>query len=316
MITCTVIKRFKTQQKGSWRDLSQINGTYRADVLIEALPYITAFAGKTFVIKYGGSVMENEALKDQFIQDIALLNAIGIKLVLVHGGGKRINQMLQRMNVPVEFKHGLRVTDGLTMQIVEMVLSGLVNKELTGALVRHGVHAIGMSGKDDGLLTARKKTTRIGDENVDLGFVGTISSVNTYLLNDVMQAGYLPVVSPVASDGSGQTYNINADFAAGAIAASLGAEKLILLSDTRGLYECETDPCTFLPEVEVRTVREMMEDGRISGGMLPKMTCCLHAIEMGTRQVALIDGRVPHSLLLELFTDSGHGTLIKREETQ
>lgn len=296
--------------------MSQVNGTYRADVLIEALPYITAFAGKTFVIKYGGSVMEDETLKNQFIQDIALLNAIGIKLVLVHGGGKRINQMLERMHVPVAFKHGLRVTDELTMQVVEMVLSGLVNKELTGALVRHGVHAIGMSGKDDGLLTARKVTTRIDDEDVDLGFVGTISSVNTYLLNDVLDAGYLPVVSPVASDGAGQTYNINADYAAGAIAAALGAEKFILLSDTRGLYECETDPCTFMSVATPSAIREMMEDGRIQGGMLPKMKCCMHALEMGTRQVALIDGRVPHSLLLELFTDSGHGTLIKSEETQ
>ncbi len=284
---------------------------YRAQVLIEALPYITAFQGKTFVIKYGGSVMEDESLRRQFIEDVALLKMVGIHIVIVHGGGKKINEMLEKMQVPVEFKHGLRVTSEETVRVVEMVLSGYVNKQITGALCSLGIDAIGISGKDDSLLIASKILNNVDGEEVDLGYVGRIASVNTYLLDDLIDAGYLPVISPVAADRAGQTYNVNADYAAGAIAGALNAEKFILLSDQKGLYTDINDESTFLSEIHVNEVKRHMDEGTITGGMIPKMECCMHAIEMGTKEVALIDGRTPHSLLLEIFTKEGSGTMIK-----
>ncbi len=284
---------------------------YRAEVLIEALPYITAFQGKTFVIKYGGSVMENEELRRHFVEDVALLKMVGINIVIVHGGGKKINETLEKMQVPVEFKHGLRVTNEETVRIVEMVLSGYVNKQITGALCNIGVDAMGISGKDGGLLTAAKMMPRVGNESIDIGYVGTIASVNSYLLEDVIDAGYLPVISPVAADKSGQTYNVNADYAAGAIAGALNAEKFILLTDQKGLYTDINDESTFVSEIRVDQVKRYMEEGTINGGMIPKMECCMHAIEVGTKEVILVDGRTPHSLLLEIFTTQGSGTMIK-----
>lgn len=282
-----------------------------AEVLIEALPYITAFQGKTFVIKYGGSVMENDVLRQHFIEDVALLKMVGINIVIVHGGGKKINEMLERMEVPVEFKQGLRVTNEETVRVVEMVLSGFVNKQLTGALNQMGVDAIGISGKDANLLTATKITSHIKNKEVDLGYVGRISSVNSYMLEDIIDAGYLPVISPVAADKTGQTYNVNADYAAGAIAGALNAEKFILLSDQKGLYTDINDETTFVSEIHIDQVKRFMEEGTITGGMIPKMECCMHAIEVGTKEVVLIDGRTPHSLLLEIFTVEGSGTMIK-----
>jgi len=284
---------------------------HKAEVLIEALPYIKEFTGKTFVIKYGGSVMEDDNLKKKFIEDVALLVLVGINIVIVHGGGKKINEMLGKMQIPVRFEHGLRVTDEKIIDIVEMVLSGSVNKDLTGSLCRHGINAIGISGKDSRLLTAEKKYLYDKEEKVDIGFVGEISKVNRHLLEDLIAAGYVPIISPVASGEDGKTYNVNADYAAGAIAGALNAEKFILLSDIKGLYTDINDEESFVSEIRIPEVKKYMEDGTISGGMIPKMECCISAIEKGTKEVILIDGRIQHSLLLEIFTRTGSGTMVK-----
>ncbi len=284
----------------------------KVEVLIEALPYIKKFAGKTFVIKYGGSIMENEKSKLAFIEDVALLKLVGINVVIVHGGGKKISEMLAVMNIPVAFKNGLRVTDKATAEIVEMVLSGKINKEITGELCKHGLSAIGISGRDGSLLKAKKVYAIDGDQKVDIGFVGEITSVNKELINNLIDDGYVPVVSPVAEDDAGNVYNVNADYVAESISSSIKAEKLILLSDIKGLYKDVKDEATFISSIKVDEVRKLIEQGAIDGGMIPKMDCCIKAIEEGTKDVHLIDGRVTHSLLIEIFTNAGNGTMIKR----
>ena len=290
-----------------------INDMNKAEILIEALPYIKKFSGKTFVIKYGGSVMENAELKKKFIEDVALLKLVGINLVIVQGGGKRINAVLDKVNLDVEFLQGQRVTDENVMDIVAMVLSGSVNKDLSSCLSAHGIHAVGLSGKDSGLLKAEKKYVKGKDgSNLDLGYVGQITEVNKGLLQDLIQADYVPIISPVAGGYGGETFNVNADYAAGAVSGALQAEKLILLSDIKGLYRDINDEDSFISEIDTKTVLEYMADGTIAGGMIPKMQCCMDAIEKGAKEVAIIDGRVAHSLLIEIFTNAGSGTMVTK----
>lgn len=285
----------------------------KAEILIEALPYIKRFAGKTFVIKYGGSVMENDELKKKFIEDVALLKLVGINIVIVHGGGKRINAMLDKVNLDVEFIQGQRVTDKNVMDIVEMVLSGSVNKDLSVCLSAHGIHAVGLSGKDSNLLKAEKKYVAGKDgSKLDLGYVGQIKEVNKNLLHDLINADYVPIISPVASGFHGETFNVNADYVAGAVSGALEAEKLILLSDIKGLYKDINDEDSFISEINTDTIKAYIADGTIAGGMIPKMQCCMDAIEKGAKEVAIIDGRVAHSLLIEIFTHAGSGTMVTR----
>ncbi len=283
----------------------------KVEVLIEALPYIKKFAGKTFVIKFGGSIMENEKSKLAFIEDVALLKLVGINVVIVHGGGKKITEMLTNMNIPVQFKNGLRVTDKATVEIVEMVLSGKINKEITGELCKHGLNAIGISGRDSNLLKAQKVYAYEGNSKVDIGFVGEICKVNKNLVNDLIKDGYVPVISPVAEDEEGNIFNVNADYVAESISSAINAEKLILLSDIKGLYKDINDEETFISNIKVNDVRELIRQGAIDGGMIPKMECCIKAIEEGTKDVHLIDGRIKHSLLIEVFTHAGNGTMIR-----
>lgn len=285
----------------------------KAEILIEALPYIKRFAGKTFVIKYGGSVMENDELKKKFIEDVALLKLVGINIVIVHGGGKRINAMLDKVNLDVEFVQGQRVTDENVMDIVEMVLSGSVNKDLSACLSAHGIHAVGLSGKDSNLLKAEKKYVAGKDgSKLDLGYVGQIKEVNKNLLHDLINAEYVPIISPVASGFHGETFNVNADYVAGAVSGALEAEKLILLSDIKGLYKDINDEDSFISEINTDTIKAYIADGTIAGGMIPKMQCCMDAIEKGAKEVAIIDGRVAHSLLIEIFTHAGSGTMVTK----
>ena len=285
----------------------------KAEILIEALPYIKRFAGKTFVIKYGGSVMENDELKKKFIEDVALLKLVGINIVIVHGGGKRINAMLDKVNLDVEFIQGQRVTDENVMDIVEMVLSGSVNKDLSACLSAHGIHAVGLSGKDSNLLKAEKKYVAGKDgSKLDLGYVGQIKEVNKNLLHDLINADYVPIISPVASGFHGETFNVNADYVAGAVSGALEAEKLILLSDIKGLYKDINDGDSFISEINTDTIKAYIADGTIAGGMIPKMQCCMDAIEKGAKEVAIIDGRVAHSLLIEIFTHAGSGTMVTK----
>jgi len=283
----------------------------KVEVLIEALPYIKKFAGKTFVIKFGGSIMENTDSKLAFIEDVALLKLVGINVVIVHGGGKKITEMLTVMDIPVEFRNGLRVTDKQTVEIVEMVLSGKINKEITGELCKHGLNAIGISGRDSSLLKARKVYSMDGNEKIDIGYVGEIIKVNKDLVNDLIDDGYVPVISPVAEDMEGNVYNVNADYVAESISSAIGAEKLILLSDIKGLYKDISDEDSFISSIKVSEARELIGQGAIDGGMIPKIECCIKAIEEGTKGVHIIDGRVKHSLLIEIFTHAGNGTMIK-----
>ena len=284
----------------------------KAEILIEALPYIEQFTGKTFVIKYGGSLMENDELKKKFIEDVALLKLVGINIVIVHGGGKRINAMLDRVNLDVKFEKGQRVTDENVIDIVEMVLSGQINKDLAASLSAHGLNAVGLSGRDSGLLTAEKNLlVEENGEKHDIGFVGNITEVNKILLQDLINTGYVPIISPVASGYNGEIFNVNADYAAGAVSGALNAEKLILLSDIKGLYKDINDESSFISEIDISLVKEYIDEGFISGGMIPKLECCINAIEKGTKEVVIIDGRVAHSLLIEIFTTAGSGTMVK-----
>lgn len=283
----------------------------KVEVLIEALPYIKEFSGKTFIIKYGGSIINNEKAKLSFIEDVVLLKLVGINIVIVHGGGPNISNMLNKLNISTEFINGLRVTDEHTMEIVEMVLSGKINKEIVGELCKHGISSIGISGRDSSLIVAKKTHTYNGEEKIDLGHVGEVDELNIQVLNDLIEKGYVPVVSPVGADYSGNIYNINADYVASAISSKLKAEKLILLSDVEGLYKDMNDPDSFISEVTAVEVQEYMYEGIISGGMIPKMQCCIQAINEGTKDVHVIDGRKEHSLLLEVFTNSGSGTMIR-----
>ncbi len=275
----------------------------RAEVLTQALPYIKRYTGKTVVVKYGGNAMINEDLKQQVMEDIVLLWLIGIKVVLVHGGGPEINEMMSKLGKEAVFVDGLRVTDKETVDIVQMVLAGKVNKTLVNLLEKKGGKAVGISGMDGQLIEARVKDER-------LGYVGDITKINIAPVTDLLEMGYIPVVSTLGCDADGNTYNINGDTAAAHIAGALGAERLIMMTDIAGILRDKNDPKTLIPEVKVSDAKKLYEDGVISGGMIPKVECCIEAIREGVQNVIIMDGRVPHSILMELLTDEGAGTMV------
>ena len=286
----------------------------KAEVLIEALPYLQRYAGRTFVVKYGGHAMGDPEAARDFAEDVVLLKAVGINPVVVHGGGPQIGAMLKKLGVESTFVDGLRVTDKATAEIAEMVLSGAINKELVGWIAQAGGKALGVSGKDGGLVTATKvqRTTKDPDSNieqaVDLGFVGEPARVDTALIDTAVAAGMIPVIAPIGAGEDGHTYNINADTMAGAIAAALGAARLFLLTDVAGVLDKSGALMTDLTPTDIARLRA---DGTISGGMIPKLETCVHAVEAGCEAAVVLDGRVPHAMLLEFFTASGAGTLIR-----
>lgn len=277
----------------------------KAEVLIEALPYIQRFNRKIIVIKYGGSAMLDEELKRKVIEDVVLLKLVGFKPIIVHGGGKEISRWVGKVGMEPHFVNGLRVTDDDTMELVEMVL-GKVNKELVSLVQSLGVKAVGISGKDGGLLTVDKKLS----DGEDIGYVGEIKEVNAKVLHDLLEKDFLPIVFPVGMDEHFRTYNINADDAACAIAKEVNAEKLAFLTDIDGVYKNPEDPETLIAELYVDEAEKLIEDGYIGGGMLPKLNNCIDAIRQGVSRVHILDGRIPHSVLLEIFTDKGAGTAI------
>jgi acetylglutamate kinase len=285
----------------------------KANTLLEALPYIRRFSGKTIVIKYGGHAMSDEALKRSFALDIILLKYIGINPVIVHGGGPQINETLKRYGIVSEFVRGMRVTDAATMGVVEMVLTGQVNREVVGYINQHGGKAVGLSGKDGGLLLCRKLLQEVVGENgtvemFDMGFVGEITRVDPSIIETLEKERFIPVIAPVGVGADGESYNINADLVAGKIAAALKAEKLILLTDVAGVKDKDG---TLLSSIQLAEVPRLIDGGVITGGMIPKVTCCVDALGDGTGKAHIIDGRVEHAVLLEIFTDVGIGTEIR-----
>jgi acetylglutamate kinase len=277
----------------------------KIDILLEALPYIKRFSGSTFVIKYGGAAMEEEALKHEFAKDIVLLKYVGINPVVVHGGGPQIERLLTKLQIPTRFVDGLRVTDEATLEVVEMVLSGLINKRIVKDIQDNGGQAIGLSGKDGRLVMAKQV------QGKDIGLVGEVVGVNALILKEISKAGYVPVIAPLGCGIDGNTYNINADTVAGAVAKALLAEKLILLTDVPGVLDESSKPISVLKTDEVKS---LLSNQTIRGGMIPKVKCCMDALHGGVKKTHIIDGRVPHALLLEVFTRTGIGTQIAGEE--
>ncbi len=277
----------------------------KAEILIEALPYIQRFRNKTVVIKYGGSAMLEEPLRASFAIDVVMLKMIGVRPVVVHGGGPQIGQTLERLGIPTRFENGLRVTDDATMEVVEMVLGGRVNREIVNLVNQGGGEAVGLTGTDAGLLRVRKRQP----DGVDLGRVGEVIGVNPHAVRAANDAGFIPVVAPIGTDSDGLSYNVNADEAAGALAEALGAEKLILLTDVEGVLDSAGSLIAQLTESEVA---KHLEEGTIAGGMIPKVECCLRALRAGVARSHIVDGRVLHAILLEVFTDGGVGTLLTR----
>lgn len=282
-----------------------ISNAERAQVLTEALPYIKRYTGKVVVVKYGGNAMVNEELKRQVMEDIVLLWLIGVKVVLVHGGGPEISELMNRLGKKAEFVDGLRVTDRETVDIVQMVLAGKVNKSLVTLLETMGGKAMGISGMDGRLIEATMKDER-------LGFVGEITNVNIAPVADLLEKGYIPVVSTVGCDAEGNIYNINGDTAAAYLAGAIGAERLIMMTDITGILRDRNDPSSLIPSVTVAHAAKLKEEGIVSGGMIPKVDCCIEAISKGVQNVVIMDGRVPHSILMELLTDEGAGTMVTR----
>jgi acetylglutamate kinase len=280
----------------------------RVRILSEALPYIQKFAGRTIVIKYGGAAMKDGSLKAKVINDVVFLACVGVRPVVVHGGGPEINTWLQKLDIKPAFKDGLRVTDAATMDVVEMVLAGRVNKELVSLISRAGALAVGLCGKDGNLIQARP----VGKEGV--GFVGEVTNIDTGLIETLVKAGYVPVISSVAADEDGQAYNINADTVAGEIAAALQAEKLILLTDTPGIMYDFHDASSLIKKLDIQKARELIDQEIVSGGMIPKVNCCVRSLAQGVRAAHVLDGRMPHSLLLEILTDEGIGSMIVASE--
>ena len=276
----------------------------RAEVLTQALPNIRKYNGKIVVVKYGGNAMVNETLKQQVMEDIVLLRLIGVRVVLVHGGGPEITDLMDKLGKKPTFVDGLRVTDAETVEIAQMVLAGKVNKTLVGLLEMKGGRAIGLSGIDGHLIEAKQKDER-------LGYVGEITGVNIAPVTDLMEKGYIPVISTLGCDREGHTYNINGDTAAAHIAGALGAERLIMMTDIAGILRDKDDPTTLIPELTIGEADELFKSGVISGGMIPKVQCCVEAIHDGVERVIIMDGRVPHSILMELLTDEGAGTMVK-----
>ncbi len=282
---------------------TEFSNMERAEVLTQALPYIKKYSGKIVVIKYGGNAMVNEELKQQVMEDVTLLWLIGVKVVLVHGGGPEISETMKRLGKQSQFVGGLRVTDKETVDIVQMVLSGKVNKTLVNLLQMKGGHAVGVSGIDGGMIEADMK-----DEA--LGYVGRITKIRPQPILDLLEKNYIPVVSTVASDRQGNTYNINGDTAAAYIAGALHAERLIMMTDIAGILRDKDDPSTLIPALTVGQAKSLFLEGVISGGMIPKVDCCIEAIEKGVNHVVIMDGRVPHAILMELLTDEGAGTMV------
>jgi acetylglutamate kinase len=280
-----------------------------ARTISEALPYMRRYNGKSFVIKYGGHAMVDKELAEVFARDIVLLKQVGINPIVVHGGGPQINDMLKRLNIKSEFIDGLRVTDAAAMQVVEMVLAGSINKSIVGAIQAAGGAAVGLSGRDGGLLLAKKQLMQKDGRSIDLGYVGDPETVNPQVLKTAAAGGLIPVIAPVGYGEDGQTYNINADTVAGAIAAAVGASRLLLLTDVAGVLDKNSK---LIENLTVAETRALMSDGTISGGMIPKLETCIEAVEHGVDAAVILDGRVPHALLLEIFTPHGVGTLVSR----
>lgn len=285
----------------------------KAGILIEALPYIKKFHGKTIVIKYGGHAMLNEELKKAVIEDVILMKLVGMHPIIVHGGGPEINEMLGRLGIKSSFVQGMRVTDEETMSIVEMVLAGKVNKEIVALINHQGGKAVGFSGEDGKLIEAAKKKIKPapganGEETIDLGFVGDVAKINTGIVLTVTSQGYIPVIAPTGIGVDGKTYNINADYVAGELAAALKADKLVLLTDVEGIFADYQDKSSLISSLKVEEVPELIEKEVIAGGMIPKVECCVNALKGGVTKTHIIDGRLPHSILLEVFTDEGIGT--------
>ena len=284
---------------------TEFSNAERAEVLTAALPYIKKYSGKTVVVKYGGNAMINEQLKQQVMEDIVLLWLIGVKVVLVHGGGPEINETMEKLGKKAVFVDGLRVTDKETVDIVQMVLAGKVNKTLVNLLQAKGGHAVGLSGMDGGMIEATMK-------NEALGYVGKITKIRTQPIEDLLEKNYIPVISTVASDRHGNSYNINGDTAAAHIAGALGAERLIMMTDIAGILMDKDDPSTLIPQITVAEAKKQYDDNVISGGMIPKVDCCIEALEHGVNNVIIMDGRIPHSILMELLTDEGAGTMVTK----
>lgn len=286
--------------------MKSFSNAERAEVLTQALPYIKRYVGKTVVVKYGGNAMVNPDLKQQVMDDIVLLWLIGVKVVLVHGGGPEISSMMDKLGKKSEFVDGLRVTDKETVDIVQMVLAGKVNKTLVTMLEKRGGKAIGLCGMDGNLIQAKIKDPR-------LGFVGEVTAINKDPVTDILEKGYIPVISTLGCDDEGNAFNINADTAAAHIAGALGAERFILMTDIAGILKDKNDPSTLIPEISLSEADSLTASGIISSGMIPKVQCCVTAIKAGVKNVVIMDGRVPHSILMELLTNEGAGTLVKGE---
>lgn len=293
-----------------------VSNLEKAKILTQALPFIKRYHGKTIVIKYGGSAMTDQKIKEQFIQDVVLMKFVGINPVVVHGGGPEINAMLEKIGKESKFVEGNRVTDLETVEIVEMILSGKVNKDLVSNINRHGGRAIGLSGKDDNMILVEKKFIEKDGEVIDIGYVGEIKEINTDIIDMLDFNNYIPVISTIGVDKEGQTYNINADYVAGEIAGKIKADRLIFLTDVDGIMQDHTNKETLISDITRKEVEILIEDGTISGGMLPKVETCLHALKKGVENVIILNGKIEHSILLELFTEEGAGTLIKENKTQ
>lgn len=288
----------------------------KAEILLEALPYIQRFYGKTFVVKFGGSAMVDEELKTGFAQDVVLLKYVGINPVVVHGGGPQIDQVLEKMGIASRFVRGMRVTDQQTIDIIEMVLVGKVNKEIVSLINQHGGMAVGLSGKDGGLIQARKMNLTVSSSNgeppeiIDIGMVGEIVGINPKVINSLDEAKFIPVIAPVGAGEQGETYNINADLVAGQIAEALGAEKLILLTDVAGVRDKKGE---LVSTLKINQARKLIQEGVVAEGMIPKVECCMEALKGGVGKTHIIDGRVKHAVLLEIFTEEGVGTEVVRK---
>jgi len=285
-----------------------ITNQNRAEVLAQALPYIRKYHGKTVVVKYGGNAMKSETLKEQVMEDIVLLSKVGLRVVLVHGGGPELSEMMQKLGKKPQFINGLRVTDQETIDIAEMVLAGRINKSLVNLLQVKGGLAVGLSGMDARLITAKIRDPQYG-------FVGDVTGVNPEIINDLLDQGYIPVVSTLGCDEEGNTYNINGDTAAGQIAGAIGAERMIMMTDISGVLRDKDNPDTLIKELTLNEAADLMEEGVIKDGMIPKVQCCVDAVNAGVKAVVIIDGTIPHAILMEILTDEGAGTMIREEHT-
>ena len=288
----------------------------KAEILVDALPYIQEFSGTTVVIKYGGNAMVSDVLKENVMRDVALMKYVGIRPVIVHGGGPEITEFLKKVGKESSFVAGLRVTDEETVEIAEMVLDGKINSEIVNLLNQRGVRAVGLSGKDAGLIRARKKMATVYENDaareVDIGYVGAVENIDVSVIEDLLDHDYVPVIAPIGVGADGESYNINADYVAAEIAGALAAEKLLLLTDIEGIYKDFNDKSSFLSTIHLQEARDYIRDGIISGGMIPKVEACLTALERGAAKTHIIDGRLPHAIILEIFTSTGVGTQVVR----